>query len=182
MLHEKKHFFLQSIIALILAFLPLFCFADDKVSFEVGVGAGKDFQDLKGDWQLLVAPALGTDISASGSIRLRVEGDLEFIDDTEKMVFVGGIAPFVRLMPFDWKINPFLELGAGGNLSTNRTIGNQYVGGPFLFSLMAGGGTEIKINGTPLGVSYRFRHLSNAGIYKANEGFNSQYIMLSTRF
>lgn len=159
--------------------IPVLGFAYGKTSFEAGFGAGTDLQDLKGDWQLLVAPALSTPISPGESLRLRIEGDLEFIDDTRKTVFVGGIAPFIRLMPFNWIVDPFVELGIGGNLSTSKFIGNQNVGGPFLFSLMAGGGAEIKINRTPLGISYRFRHLSNAGIYRPNQGFNSHYLMFS---
>ena len=174
----KIHIYLLSLIVALLTVLPVPGFGEEKDCFEIGVGAGTDLAGI-GTKQLLLAPAFSMPISPGGSLRARIEGDFEIIDYTKKTVFVGGIAPFLKLLPFGWNINPFMEIGAGGNLITNKTIGDQHIGGPFMFSLMSGAGIETMINKTPISLSYRFRHLSNARIYKDNEGFNAQYIMLS---
>ncbi len=174
----KKHIFLQFLILSLFVLLPVIGLADEKNHFEIGVGAGTDLQGLA-DTQFLITPAYSIPINERRSLRLRVEGDFEVIDDRRKTVFVGGIAPFFRYLPFDWNVNPFVEAGAGGNLTTDKIIGHQRVGGPFLFSLMTGAGIEKMIGKTPVSLSYRFRHLSNAGIYRHNQGYNSQYIMLS---
>ncbi len=172
------------LIVALLILLPVTVFGEEKNYFEIGAGAGTDLQGVAAK-ELLLAPAFSMPISANGSLLARIEGDFEIIDYSGKSdysgktIFVGGIAPFLRLLPLGWKIDPFIEIGAGGNFTTDRTIGHQHIDGPFLFSLMSGSGIEMMINKTPVSLSYRFRHLSNGDIYKSNEGFNSQYIMLS---
>ena len=177
----KKQIVFQLLVIALFAILPVSSFPDEENYFDIGVGAGTDFQGT-GAKQLLLAPAYNVPIPAHESLRLRIEADMEFIDDRSKTIFVGGVAPFIRILPFSWNVKPFVEFGAGANLSTNREIGNQNVDGPFMFSLMSGVGVGTMINKTPVSLSYRFRHLSNAGIYEHNEGFNSQYIMLSVGF
>lgn len=174
----KKHIVFQLLIMVLFAILPVSGFADEKNYLDIGAGAGTDLQG-QGTSQFLLAPAYNLPIQAHESLRLRIEADMQFIEDRSKTIFVGGIAPFIRILPFSWNVKPFIELGAGANLSTNREFGNQNVDGPFLFSLMSGVGVETIINKTPVSLSYRFRHLSNAGIYKYNGGFNCQYIMFS---
>ena len=172
------------LIVVLLTLLPVAVFGDEKNYIEIGVGAGTDLQGIAAK-ELLLAPAYNMPISANGSLLARIEGDFELIDYagktnySGKTVVVGGVAPFLRLLPFGWKINPFIEIGAGGNFTTDKTIGHQHIDGPFLFSLMSSAGIEMMINNTPVSLSYRFRHLSNGDIYKSNEGVNSQYLMLS---
>ena len=177
----KKHVALQLLIIALFAILPGSGFADEKNYFDIGAGAGTDLQG-NGAKQFMLAPAYNVPITGYESLRLRIEADMEFIDDRSKTIFVGGVAPFIRILPFRWDVKPFVEFGAGVNLLTNREIGSQQVGGPFIFSLMSGAGAETMIKKTPVSLSYRFRHLSNAGIYEHNQGFNSQYIMVSVGF
>ncbi len=180
----KIHSFLLAVIVALLTFVPDACFGDEKSYFEMGVGAGADLQGMAAK-QLLLMPALNMPVSVCQSLRARIEGDFEIYDYAGKggypgkTSFVGGIAPFLRLLPFRWNVNPFVEAGVGANLQTNRNIGHHRIGGPFMFSLMSGAGIEMMINKTPVSLSYRFRHLSNADLYDNNEGLNSQYIILS---
>ncbi|MGD0282204.1 MAG: acyloxyacyl hydrolase [Dissulfurispiraceae bacterium] len=180
----KTHSFLLAVIVALLTLIPDAGFGDEKSYFEMGVGAGADLQGMAAK-QLILTPAFNMPISSCESLRARIEGDFELYEYTGKSgypgktSFVGGIAPFLRLLPFRWNVNPFVEIGVGANLQTNRNIGNHRIGGPFMFSLMSGAGIEMIINKTPISLSYRLRHLSNADIYDNNEGLNSQYIILS---
>ena len=174
----KKLIVFQLLIIALLAMFPFVVFGDEKNNFEIGVGAGTDMSGIASK-DVLLTPAFNMPISANGNLRARLEGDFELINYTGRTVFVGGIAPFLKLLPFGWKVNPFIEIGAGANLITSRTIANQEIDGPFLFSLMSGAGIEMMINKALVSLSYRFRHLSNGDIYKHNQSLNTQYIMLS---
>ncbi len=117
---------------------------------------------------------LGTDLSlvleGLGGI---VTGD----DDT----FEVQLLPLARFEPSgtpDRSWLPFLELGIGILYTGLEDIG---LGDNFLFSSNAGAGVSLRIPQpfpfTRIGVGYRFRHASHAGLFgEKNVGSNSHYL------
>ncbi len=77
---------------------------------------------------------------------------------------------------------PFFEAGTGLNLITHDGIKDRKFGGCFIFSIMVGSGIEFKSENYPIKISYRYRHLSNGGIYSPNEGIDSHYLIFSVGF
>lgn len=120
---------------------------------------------------------LGTDLSfvveGLGGI---VTGD----DDT----FEVQLLPLARFEPRgtpDRSWLPFLELGIGILYTGLEDIG---LGDNFLFSSNAGAGISLRIPQPfpfkRIGVGYRFRHASHAGLFgEKNVGSNSHYLTLT---
>lgn len=89
-------------------------------------------------------------------------------------------APMLRYYLLDnASIKPFVEAGAGPNLISRNKVENRELGGSFIFSVMGGAGIEFK---SGMKITYRFRHLSNAGLYEHNDGINAHFFMLSFGF
>lgn len=155
--------------------------ANDRRFFEVGLGGGIDLVGLDTSLALL-APAVSMPIKGTDMLRFRLEGNLEFIEHRGQVTTIGGIAPFLRATWQKAGIRPFAEIGGGINYSSRKKVDGKELTGPFLFSAMGGVGVEFQCKKKPVSVSYRLRHLSNAHLYKGNQGFNSQYLMLSIGF
>jgi hypothetical protein len=148
--------------------------------FELGIGVGTDLNGL-GAEQVLIAPAYSIPLYRE-SVRLRLEGDFEFIDRSGSTMFIGGVASFIRAALPLGKIRPFMEIGPGVNYANHVRFAERELGGPFFFSAMGGVGLEIRYDKRDVSISYRVRHISNARLQDHNQGMNSQYIMLSMSF
>lgn len=149
--------------------------------FEIGIGGGVNLESINTK-QILLAPSINWKIKGQESLRFRIEGDLEFIEDDKNLAVIGGVAPFLRVGASERNLRPFFEVGAGVNLSSRDEIGERRLGGTFLFSLMGGVGFELVTRGGLISISYRIRHLSNAHLYRLNQGINFQYVMVSISF
>lgn len=152
---------------------------DEPQSFEIGIGAGAGVLHGLNTEHAIIAPAMNRRIRSMESLWFHLEEDLEIINDYRRTTFVVGGAPMLRLFLKEMGGNiPFVEVGGGVNLISRSRIDNKEIGGSFIFSLMGGVGYEYKTEERPIGISCRFRHLSNGGLYMRNLGINSLYIIL----
>jgi hypothetical protein len=151
---------------------------DSGKYWDISIGSGINIDGV-GSRQVLLAPGFSMKINDNEFLRLRIETDLELIDSKGHMTSVIGGAPFIRYYMIEKASSPFAELGLGANAITSNHVGPKDVGGCFLFSPMAGVGYQFAIEGRPMSFAYRMRHLSNADIYRRNEGINNQYLLLS---
>ncbi|MFZ5997006.1 MAG: acyloxyacyl hydrolase [Nitrospirota bacterium] len=176
------HCWLLLIGVLLLFSCPNRGFAADKQGlFEVAVGGGINLNGINTN-QVLFVSALSFPIKGAEMMRFGLEGDLEFIEYHGRVTFIGGVAPFFRATWQRAGIRPFAEIGGGINYSSRKRVDGRELNGPFLFSAMGGAGIEVLYNKMPMRIAYRLRHLSNGHLYKGNEGFNTQYLMLSIGF
>jgi hypothetical protein len=102
-----------------------------------------------------------------------VEGIMS-IASAEEVGFELGITPMVKfsclLFP---SVLAYIEGGAG---LITESIDSPAIAHAFNFTPQFGGGFDIAL--TPqlaLSLAYRFRHSSNAGIYKENQAFNVNF-------
>lgn len=106
--------------------------------------------------------------------------NLELIKENNQLTYILGLVPMFR---YDFKLldrNIFMKGGVGANYINNNNIGARNTGSHFIFSDMISIGLRVYESTTyKIEISYLFRHISNAGIYKNNEGFNSQYLVVS---
>ena len=106
--------------------------------------------------------------------------NLELISHNNSTTMIAGLAPIFR---YDLNLgftNTFINAGIGFNYINNHNISSRNLGGHFIFSDMISiGAGLIKTEYFTAEISYLFRHISNAGIFNNNEGFNSQYFVLS---
>jgi hypothetical protein len=81
------------------------------------------------------------------------------------------------LVPPQWKVVPFFQLGAGISFSD---IDHKIFGQAFSFNLDAGTGVRYFIDPRcSLNAEYRFQHISNADTANNNLGINAQGAVLS---
>ncbi len=102
-----------------------------------------------------------------------LEGILS-IADAEETGFELGITPMLKVsyVVFPWLI-AYVEGGAG---LITESINSPAIAHSFNFTPQVGGGLDIALL-PRLGASlaYRYRHSSNAGIYKENPGFDVNF-------
>ncbi|WP_051345839.1 acyloxyacyl hydrolase [Thermodesulfovibrio yellowstonii] len=159
-------------------FLPFYSYSQDK-NFELGFGYGRNLLESLSTNQFLIAPAVNFRIPEIKNLWLHLEGNIEIINDN-KTTIVAGVTPMLRqFLSENASIKPFIEAGAGANITTRNGVENRRFGGCFIFSVMGGAGVEFK---SRMKISYRFRHLSNSGLYSPNEGIDSHYLILSFGF
>jgi len=174
---NKLYIFVTCFVFIFLIF-PMLSFAQEK-NFEFGVGIGRNLLESLSTKQAIIASSVNFKISDIKNLWLHLEGDIEIISN-DKTTIVAGVAPMLRQFLSDSNsIKPFIEAGAGANITSRNGVENKKFGGCFIFSVMAGAGVEFKQG---IKISYRFRHLSNAGIYSPNEGLNSHYLIFSFGF
>ncbi len=106
----------------------------------------------------------------------------ELISETGRTNYLIGALPLIK-MRFYLIQRKFIFFGGSGinYISTERLAGRN-LGGRFIFSNLVGIGINVySFYDYEIDISYVFRHISNAGFYEHNEGFNSQYLMISLR-
>ncbi|MDA8173912.1 MAG: acyloxyacyl hydrolase [Nitrospiraceae bacterium] len=141
--------------------------------------------DMAGGWNVDGNKTWQAMVLVAGEHRLkqnlfiRVEPTLEYIQASGQALFDGGASLVARMKAPMGSATPFFDVGAGGNVVSRSQFVGRQLGGNFLFDLVFGAGVELK-NG--LAVSYRFRHMSNGGLFKENEGLDSSYIMVGYKF
>jgi hypothetical protein len=155
------------------------CGAEKDSRHEMGMGAGYNIND--GDTrQMFLSFVMGLEPEGTGPLNLRIEGNLDAIDDG-KTTYVLGIAPMLRYyFSTDDNRRPFLEAGAGLNVKNRDRIGDRALEGDIVFSLQGTAGVEFRTgNRGSVVLSTRFRHLSNGGLYSLNQSVNFLYVFLS---
>jgi hypothetical protein len=148
--------------------------------FEISFGRGTSlYKNIKTDQSLVILKVK----EISGKLEFFFyENDinLEYMTEEGENIYLIGCASMLR---YDFEIlsmGLFLKAGIGLNYISSSNIGCRNLGGNFNFSEMLGiGAGIIDIHGVKTWLSYYFRHISNAGIYSSNEGYNSHYIIVS---
>jgi opacity protein-like surface antigen len=109
-----------------------------------------------------------------------IEGIIS-VASAEEVGFELGFTPMVKftclLFP---SVMAFIEGGAG---MITESIDSPAIAHAFNFTPQFGGGFDIAL--TPkmaLSLAYRFRHSSNAGIYKENQAFNVNFVQAGLNY
>jgi hypothetical protein len=110
---------------------------------------------------------------------LRLEPTFEVFRKESFTMVVLGASPVFRFMLLDKMTAPFIDLGAGLNFESRQFFANRNLGDHFAFGLMAGGGIQIDRRWK---LFYRYRHLSNAGLFPPNQGIDAHYILAGYSF
>lgn len=94
-----------------------------------------------------------------------------------------GVTPVFRLQPHAAVngMRPFLELGVGPHFLSDQSIGDKEFGTSLNFGSHLGIGALFGDRGQ-YELSYRFQHLSNAGIERPNPGINFHLVRFSYRY
>ncbi|OPL13928.1 MAG: hypothetical protein AVO39_02720 [delta proteobacterium MLS_D] len=174
-------------ICLVAVLVAVFCFYGPSVAGgwfgEMAVGCGSSINPSPATKQVLVIPALCMLPAAAKNLQLRLEGDLEVIHHDGKETVVAGIGAMARLFVFaGGRLGPYIEGGVGANYVSRQAIDHRDLGGSFIFSPMAGAGYGFSLGGRNCSLGVRCRHISNAGIYKENDGMDSLYLLGSIAF
>ncbi len=140
--------------------------------FELGMAGGGSFNG-SGSAQALLLAAFQKPVFPN--FLLRVEPTLEYMNAKGDLLYAAGFS-FVgrKLVPYKG-VTPFVDLGAGLNYISNNHFAGRELGGNFMFDLMLGGGFYLTRD---ISLSYRYRHLSNAGFFTFNQGIDSWYVLL----
>jgi opacity protein-like surface antigen len=89
-----------------------------------------------------------------------------------------GVHPIVLKLAYDrgqWVV-PYLIAGTGVMYTGLQGL---ELSGPFEFSSYGGGGIQFFFNDQmSLNLSYRWRHISNAGIEEPNRGLDTQFVLI----
>ncbi len=110
-----------------------------------------------------------------------VEPIVSYITNTMNTV-EAGVNPLFFSLRYDrgQQLVPFLE-GGEGVLYTG--LRGERLGGHFEFSSQGGGGLHWFLDRTTaLTISYRIRHISNAGITRVNDGLNTHFFTIGLSF
>ncbi|MDA8387612.1 MAG: acyloxyacyl hydrolase [Nitrospiraceae bacterium] len=108
---------------------------------------------------------------------LRVEPTLEYISAKGDTLWAGGSSLVARKLAHYKRLTVFVDMGAGANLISDSHFAGRRLGDHFMFDLILGGGFYLTDD---ISISYRYRHLSNAGLFRYNDGIDSYYILLGT--
>ncbi|MDA8085455.1 MAG: acyloxyacyl hydrolase [Nitrospiraceae bacterium] len=161
-----------SLLAMMFFVLVPPCSAAGQKRFEIDIAGGGSLNGngakqvmLMGAWQRPLYP----------DFLLRVEPTLEYINTDSDTLWTGGFSLVGRKLARYKSLTAFVDLGAGANLISNRHFAGRLLGDDFLFDLILGGGFYLARD---ISLSYRYRHLSNAGLFNYNEGIDSYYIIL----
>jgi len=149
-------------------------------AFISGIGTGKIHE---GDYQpVLLMWHLGMDLKKHITWLENHRGSLSFFIETQFNPshnpydnFEFGISPgFQYRYPFTEKLSGYLLASVGPHYMS-LVIRDQENG--FIFSDAIGGGLYYFLNENfALNLGYRFRHMSNSGLAKPNDGINTNFI------
>ena len=97
-----------------------------------------------------------------------------------KDLFDLGFTPVFRVQP-NSLTGPYVEAGIGAHVLSHSSIGDKHMSTAFQFGDHIGVGYRFGVK-RAFDLSYRFQHLSNAGIKEPNPGINFNMLRLQYRF
>ena len=150
----------------------------DFISGEIGIGESL-YKEIKSKNLILFLemPYINKEIK---TFSLKSKMNLEYINSGTDNTLLIGFVPFATYNFSIDNYHLFIKGGIGANYISSHKIGTRNLGGHFIFSDMISLGIELfALTNYKMEISYLFRHISNAGLYKENEGFNSQYILIN---
>lgn len=151
---------------------------NDFISGEVGIGESL-YKEIKSKNLILFLeiPYINKEIK---TFSLKSKMNFEYIKSDSDNILLIGLVPITKYNFSIGNYHLFIKGGIGANYISSHKIGTRNLGGHFIFSDMVSFGIELfTITNNKMEISYLFRHISNAGLYKENEGFNSQYILIN---
>lgn len=172
--------FLITVILLLLILSSRF-FAQSPVAdnnFSIGIGNSlyKNIQTK----QLILFYRLPELSAVIGNLNVNSDVNLELISIKSSTIMVAGIVPTLRYNLQLGNVESFISAGIGFNYLNNHNIGSRNLGSHFIFSdIISLGASVYHTKNIDVEISYLLRHISNAGIFSSNEGFNSQYLVVS---
>jgi hypothetical protein len=176
------HWLLRLLLILLMPVATSFASAQGSMrDFDVRVGKGTTMTEPVRRGIFLSKP-LHYFSAASDPVAVYLEESISLSEERRGMDAIVGVGPTARVESSYDMPRLSLEAGVGVNLVSTRVIGNRQLGSNVLFSPTISAGIEVPWAGGYLGVSYMFRHLSNASMFEDNDGINFQYIVFSMRF
>ena len=159
----------------------------DKLNQEVGLrfaygknthGANVQLYSLLPRWGIFFLKP-GKQLGPFGASFV-VEGIVS-VADAEQTGFELGFTPMLKLSCLIFPgVLAYIEGGAG---MITESIDSPALAHAFNFTPQAGGGLDFAITQQmALSVAYRFRHSSNAGIYKENPAFNVNFFQAGVAY
>ena len=189
---KRKILVLGFFLSTLIAWTPSVHAQDDfqkgrtELGFNVGLGGNfhinnnvredVDFYFLTPYWgKILKKWAQGS------TLEFIAEGFLSYANQDSEARYAVGISPLIVYNFKEiWKIVPFLELGVGVLYTDLNPHG---FGSHFDFTPQAGVGLRYELaRGTFLNFSYRYHHISNAGISSENDSIDSNFILMGISF
>jgi lipid A 3-O-deacylase len=172
---------LQIVAAATLAMAAVTSHAVDGMSVEVGRGDGADMARIgaQWDWGKRWMPTSDWhvggywDLSVGQWHRSSAPGQNEDITEI-------GLTPVFRFQRNDLK-GAYAEGGIGFHLLSHTSLGDHGFSTAFQFGNHLGVGYRFGAKGA-YDVSYRFQHLSNAGIKSPNRGINFNQVRFQYHF
>ncbi len=153
----------------------------DALTVSLDIGADRTTEQsrisLGADWKESVYE------SQSWQVVGRLEGSLQKWWSTQdnpknSSGYILGITPVFHYQPKNMSVTPFIELGGGPYLLDNIVIENDYKSTQFQFGSIFGLGIKHK----QFEISYRYLHISNAGIEMPNPGTDFHNLHVAYRF
>jgi len=152
----------------------------DALTFSTDVGSDRTTEQFRislgADWNEKVYEGHAWEVVG------RLEGSLQkwwsTLDNPQnRSGYILGITPVFHYQPKNRAFTPFVEMGGGPYLLNNIVIEDEYKSTQFQFGSIFGLGIKHK----KFEVSYRYLHISNAGIEIPNPGtdFHSLHIAYS---
>ncbi|MCF6298506.1 MAG: acyloxyacyl hydrolase [Thiomicrorhabdus sp.] len=153
----------------------------DALTISADMGADRSTEQVRislgADWKEAVYDANTWQVVG------RLEGSVQkwwsTLDNPQnKEGYIAGITPVFHYQPKDMQFTPFLEMGGGLYLLNNIVIENEYKSTQFQFGSILGLGIKHK----QFEISYRYLHISNAGIEMPNPGTDFHSLHLAYSF
>jgi opacity protein-like surface antigen len=162
--------------------------AIDGISLELGESdssnASVDIARAGLQWNLAPRFAFGAD----WHIGTYLEASFAYWDNdsrlrTNSSLVDIGLTPVLRLQPTNpGAIAPFVEAGVGAHLFSETAVSTvRHFGTSFQFGSHIGAGLRFGPRHA-YDISYRYQHLSNAGIKQPNNGINFQLLRFGYHF
>ena len=155
--------------------------AVDGVAFEAGNGDGTDMGRVavQWNWNKQFFKTGNWHVGGYWDLGLGYWRNDNFPGRNEEIGEI-GLTPVFRLQRNDLS-GPYVEAGLGAHLQSESSIGDKRMSTLFQFGSHIGIGYRFGPK-KAFDVSYRYQHLSNAGIKNPNDGINFNQIRLQYHF
>jgi hypothetical protein len=131
------------------------------------------FYSLMPRWGVFLIHPHDSTLPGKLGISFEVEGIISIVDACDTGYELGATPLLKFTLPVNRGLHLFLEGGAG---IITQQFNSPFVPHSFNFTPQVGAGLDIALaSRLGLTVAYRFRHSSNAGIYKENPGLNVNF-------
>jgi len=155
--------------------------AMDGMALEAGSGDGTEMGRVAIQWNWSKPLYQGTDwqLSSYWDLGLGYWRNNGFPGRNKDITEI-GLTPVLRLQRNRLE-GLYAELGLGAHLLSDTTIGDKSMSTQFQFGNHLGVGYRFGVK-RAFDLSYRYQHLSNAGIKRPNNGINFNQIRLQYHF